>query len=112
MYLWPIDITFSYIQEGRQPAVISSHEDTNALGATYSSAKMASIHIPTNSKAEDAFQKAQDEHPWLLDPNTRLVCKPDQLIKRRGKNGLLGINLKWDAVKEWIRARAGKPFKV
>ena len=44
--------------------------------------------------------------------NTKLVAKPDQLIKRRGKAGLLALNKSWDEAKEWIRARAGKPQKV
>ncbi|KAJ3049800.1 citrate synthase [Rhizophlyctis rosea] len=56
------------------------------------------------------FQQAEDANPWVL--TTRLVCKPDQLIKRRGKNGLLGINLDWAGVKEWISKRAGRDFKL
>ena len=40
--------------------------------------------------------------PWLLSPDIKLVVKPDQLIKRRGKAGLVGIKLNWDQVKEWI----------
>ena len=59
------------------------------------------------SSALMALEKA---HPWLK--TTRLVCKPDQLIKRRGKAGLLGINLEWEAVKEWISSRAGTTIKV
>jgi ATP citrate (pro-S)-lyase len=41
-----------------------------------------------------------------------LVCKPDQLIKRRGKAGLLGINKDWKEVKEWISARMLKEQNV
>ncbi|KAJ3045590.1 citrate synthase [Rhizophlyctis rosea] len=58
----------------------------------------------------EVFQRAEDANPWVL--TTRLVCKPDQLIKRRGKNGLLGINLDWAGVKEWIAKRAGRDFKL
>ena len=47
---------------------------------------------------------------WVF--TTKLVAKPDQLIKRRGKAGLLALNKTWDEAKEWIRARAGKPQKV
>ena len=43
---------------------------------------------------------------------SKLVAKPDQLIKRRGKAGLLALNKTWDEAKEWIQARAGKPQKV
>jgi ATP citrate (pro-S)-lyase len=41
-----------------------------------------------------------------------LVVKPDQLIKRRGKLGLLGLNLDWYGVKKWISERAGTVTKV
>ncbi|PFH49373.1 hypothetical protein AMATHDRAFT_76221 [Amanita thiersii Skay4041] len=44
--------------------------------------------------------------------STPLVAKPDQLIKRRGKAGLLALNKTWDEAKAWISARAGKPQKV
>jgi succinyl-CoA synthetase beta subunit len=42
----------------------------------------------------------------------KLVAKSDQLIKRRGKAGLLALNKTWDETKPWIAARAGKPQKV
>lgn len=35
----------------------------------------------------------------------RLVVKPDQLIKRRGKLGLVGVNLDLEGVKEWLKTR-------
>ncbi|KIL59919.1 hypothetical protein M378DRAFT_14480 [Amanita muscaria Koide BX008] len=47
---------------------------------------------------------------WVF--TTKLVAKPDQLIKRRGKAGLLAINKSWDDAKPWISERAGKPQKV
>ena len=47
---------------------------------------------------------------WVF--NTKLVAKPDQLIKRRGKAGLLALNKTWEEAKEWISQRAGKPQKV
>ncbi|KAH0582128.1 hypothetical protein H2248_011781 [Termitomyces sp. 'cryptogamus'] len=47
---------------------------------------------------------------WVF--NTKLVAKPDQLIKRRGKAGLLALNKTWDEAKAWISERAGKPQKV
>ena len=43
---------------------------------------------------------------------TKLVAKPDQLIKRRGKAGLLALNKDWSDAKKWIIERAGKPQKV
>ena len=47
---------------------------------------------------------------WVF--TTRLVAKPDQLIKRRGKAGLLALNKTWDEAKPWIAQRAGKPQQV
>lgn len=44
--------------------------------------------------------------------SSKLVAKPDQLIKRRGKAGLLKLNSDWKDAKEWIIERAGKPQKV
>lgn len=48
--------------------------------------------------------------PWLL--TTDLVVKPDQLIKRRGKAGLVGIKLNWEQVKVWIGDRMEKEMQV
>lgn len=50
------------------------------------------------------------ENPWLL--NTRLVVKPDQLIKRRGKLGLIKVNVDFSQCKQWIHERMGKEIKV
>jgi ATP citrate (pro-S)-lyase len=48
--------------------------------------------------------------PWLL--TTPLVVKPDQLIKRRGKAGLVGLKLDWTGVQEWISERMDKEIKI
>lgn len=47
---------------------------------------------------------------WLSD--TLLVVKPDQLIKRRGKAGLVGIKLNWQGVQEWVNARMQKEIQI
>lgn len=49
-------------------------------------------------------------NPWVKE--MKLVCKPDQLIKRRGKAGLLGIKKDWIEVKEWISSRMLKEQNV
>jgi ATP citrate (pro-S)-lyase len=43
----------------------------------------------------DAYAAAE---PWVL--SERLVVKPDQLIKRRGKGGLLLLNADWTGVQK------------
>lgn len=50
------------------------------------------------------------ENPWLLQ--TKLVVKPDQLIKRRGKANLLLLNATWDQVKAWITERMSRQVQV
>ncbi|GAA5864104.1 hypothetical protein JCM3774_006382 [Rhodotorula dairenensis] len=47
---------------------------------------------------------------WVF--TEKLVAKPDQLIKRRGKAGLLALNKSWDEAKQWISERAGKQVQV
>jgi ATP citrate (pro-S)-lyase len=63
-------------------------------------------------RAEDptSFQGLKVDNPWLSD--TKLVVKPDQLIKRRGKAGLLAINKTWPEVVDWIKERMNKETKV
>jgi len=50
------------------------------------------------------------EHPWL--ESTPLVVKPDQLIKRRGKLGLIAVNKNFQQVKQWVNERMGKDQKI
>jgi ATP citrate (pro-S)-lyase len=51
-----------------------------------------------------------EENPWLL--TSKLVVKPDQLIKRRGKAGLLALNKTFDEAKQWVMDRMCKEQKV
>ena len=60
--------------------------------------------------AETSLDKLPIDNPWLL--TTKLVVKPDQLIKRRGKAGLLGINKTWPEVVAWIQERINKEVKI
>uniref|UniRef100_UPI00358E963A ATP-citrate synthase n=1 Tax=Myxine glutinosa TaxID=7769 RepID=UPI00358E963A len=50
------------------------------------------------------------DHLWLMQE--RLVVKPDQLIKRRGKLGLIGKNLDLKATQSWIEQRMGTETQV
>jgi ATP citrate (pro-S)-lyase len=58
--------------------------------------------------AETDLAALAETHPWLL--TGPLVAKPDQLIKRRGKLGLVLLNADWAAAQAWIRARLGQPM--
>ncbi|BEJ07378.1 hypothetical protein CcaverHIS641_0406470 [Cutaneotrichosporon cavernicola] len=50
--------------------------------------------------------------PEFVFTEPKLVGKPDQLIKRRGKAGLLSIGKDWQTTGDWIAQRAGKPVTV
>lgn len=50
------------------------------------------------------------DHPWLK--TDKLVVKPDQLIKRRGKLGLIKVNADFATVKSWVMERMNKDQKV
>ncbi len=41
-----------------------------------------------------------------------LVAKPDQLIKRRGKLGLIKVKASLEEVKQWIAERMGRDQEV
>ena len=56
------------------------------------------------------FTSAEVKNPWL--GGCRLVVKPDQLIKRRGKGGLLLLDASWEEAKAWISERAGTTIEV
>lgn len=60
--------------------------------------------------ADTGFAKIEQDNPWLA--STPLVVKPDQLIKRRGKAGLLAVNKTWPEVQAWISERMGKSQEV
>lgn len=75
-------------------------------------AKLASLYFPENADIKGILDQAESTYPWLLAPGAKFVAKPDQLIKRRGKSGLLALNKTWPEAKEWIQVRAGKEQQV
>ena len=50
------------------------------------------------------------QHPWLKD--TPLVCKPDQLFGKRGKNNLLLVNKTFDETSAWIGERMNQQTTI
>lgn len=75
-------------------------------------AKLAAIHFEEGDDIRGVLDRAEATYPFLLAPGAKFVAKPDQLIKRRGKSGLLKLNATWAESKEWIAARANKIQKV
>ncbi|OLY85316.1 ATP-citrate synthase [Smittium mucronatum] len=103
------------------PTTLASPEQLEALQGRISLAptRLAQIRFdkientsPDNLSREiqNQFEIAEAQNPWLL--TTQLVAKPDQLIKRRGKSGLLVINKSWEEIKAWITERAFSKVKI
>ncbi|KAK8193515.1 hypothetical protein HDK77DRAFT_194724 [Phyllosticta capitalensis] len=74
--------------------------------------RLASLHFPADKAVKDVLDQAEVTYPWLLQAGSKFVAKPDQLIKRRGKSGLLALNKTWPEARAWIEERAAKPVKV
>jgi ATP citrate (pro-S)-lyase len=56
------------------------------------------------------LKKLPATYKWLT--KEKLVVKPDQLIKRRGKSKLLLLNADWNDAEKWIKERMSKPVTV
>ncbi|EPS43335.1 hypothetical protein H072_2667 [Dactylellina haptotyla CBS 200.50] len=93
----------------RSPAIITSTLPPPPHNAP---PKLASLHFPEDTAPEAILEAAESTYPWLLAPGAKFVAKPDQLIKRRGKSGLLALNKTWPEAKQWVLERAGKPVQV
>ncbi|KAI1372256.1 hypothetical protein F4677DRAFT_432872 [Hypoxylon crocopeplum] len=74
--------------------------------------RLASLYFPEDADVNAVLDQAEITYPWLLHAGSKFVAKPDQLIKRRGKSGLLALNKTWAESKAWIAERAGKVQKV
>lgn len=76
-------------------------------------------HIKGGYKVEDRYvtvgpdtdvAKLPRQYKWLS--KVKLVVKPDQLIKRRGKSKLLLLNASWKEAEKWLKARQNKKVTV
>ncbi|KAI1389030.1 uncharacterized protein F4822DRAFT_266938 [Hypoxylon trugodes] len=74
--------------------------------------RLASLYFPEDADVNAVLNQAEITYPWLLHAGAKFVAKPDQLIKRRGKSGLLALNKTWPEAKAWVAERAGKVQKV
>lgn len=91
------------IREATGKELINKYlEGGDALGVAKS--RFASVNETTE------WNQLLAEHSWLA--TTPLVVKPDQLIKRRGKLGLIAVNKNFQQVKEWVTERMGKDQKI
>jgi len=74
--------------------------------------KLCTLNFPEGESVSGILDQAESTYPWLLVDGSKFVAKPDQLIKRRGKSGLLALNKTWKEAKAWIAERAGKDQRV
>lgn len=65
---------------------------------------------PETLRKPDPWTTLSDENPWLL--KKKLVVKPDQLVKRRGKHGLVYVNKTYEEVRAWIEERMQKEITI
>ncbi|MCJ1354877.1 MAG: glutathione synthetase ATP-binding domain-like protein [Icmadophila ericetorum] len=74
--------------------------------------KLASLYFSEDASVSSVLDQAETTYPWLLASGAKFVAKPDQLIKRRGKSGLLALNKTWTEARAWIETKAGKKQQV
>ncbi|XP_014246746.1 ATP-citrate synthase [Cimex lectularius] len=79
------------------------------LNRHLSSSSLAKCRFATVTESTN-WSDLLNEHPWLK--TQPLVVKPDQLIKRRGKLGLIKVKTDFAGVQEWVTARMGKDQEV
>ena len=65
--------------------------------------------VPINEN--ENFENATEKSEWLRDPSAKGVIKPDQLIKRRGKHGLVKIGTQHELAK-WFNENKGQYKQV
>ena len=80
------------------------------LLSKYLSAVIAPIRQATYATHSTSWEALVEANPWLL--TEKLVVKPDQLIKRRGKLGLVLVNVDLEQAKSWIATKAEKEIMV
>ena len=71
---------------------------------------LSSISDPVTKTLTPPIRPGEGLPEWVF--SSKLVGKPDQLIKRRGKAGLLCLNKGWEQTGAWIEERAGMPVTV
>jgi len=90
------------------PRALREADGKSILARHLSTAKSCN-KVCTVTKDTD-FNQLATQHPWLLEQ--KLVVKPDQLIKRRGKLGLIKVNVGLDDAIAWISEKMGKEIQI
>ncbi|CAN0893099.1 ATP-citrate synthase alpha chain protein 1 [Linum grandiflorum] len=61
-------------------------------------------------ESTDVMELAEKEEPWLM--SGKLVVKPDMLFGKRGKSGLVALNLDLAQVASFVKDRLGKEVEM
>jgi ATP citrate (pro-S)-lyase len=92
------------IREADGKRMLSQHLKDYSDGKISVSDKVISVGLDTD------MSKLPQQYKWL---NTeKLVVKPDQLIKRRGKNGLILVGATYSQTKAWIKEKSKAPIVI
>ncbi|XP_044741718.1 ATP-citrate synthase [Chrysoperla carnea] len=92
------------IREVTAKDLLNRHLASKGAPSNVAKARFVAVDESTN------LNELARDHDWLT--KTKLVVKPDQLIKRRGKLGLIAVNKDLAEVTKWIGERMGKDQKV
>jgi ATP citrate (pro-S)-lyase len=79
------------------------------LLSKYLSSVIAPLQVATFNSTT-SWDALVVSNPWLT--TQKLVVKPDQSIKRRGKLGLIKVNADLNEVKKWVGERLDKEIQV
>lgn len=88
------------IREATGKTLLNKHLSSG----TFSPCRFASVTEDTK------WEELAQQHPWL--ENEKLVVKPDQLIKRRGKLGLIKVGTDLAGVQSWVDERMNTEQQV
>lgn len=80
------------------------------LLAKFLGSNISPVQLATYASGGSSWDQLVSANPWLL--TQKLVVKPDQLIKRRGKLGLIKVNADLNEVKKWVDERMDKDVQV
>lgn len=82
------------ILEADGKAILNYHLNRSSQPVRHpqSSYQTCVLYFPEDAAVASIWDQAESTYPWLLAKNARFVAKPDQLIRRRGKSGLLALN--------------------
>ncbi|EGD77886.1 acly protein [Salpingoeca rosetta] len=58
----------------------------------------------------DSWERLAENHPFLTQKT--LVAKPDQLIKRRGKLGLVKVKVDFEGAKTWVNEKMNSTLQI